>query len=382
MEESRFGLWVRRISVAIVLGVIIGLFVGALRGSTVIAADLLTPQTVAPGPAFEIQLVGAGRIVLPRDETTEQPGVWGISNGDGAYGQIAGVISQDAETVERSFRTLAGRFIAGEMVTFDAYAAPENPTEAHGIEYEEIRVPGALGVNPAWYIEGSLDTWVVIVHGEGMDERRQSLRVLPALVDAGFPVLVITYRNDGAAPESGGYYRWGLDEWHDIDSALNFAFTRGAEDFFLYGFGMGATISTMHLHESDLVGRVLGAVLDSPVLDLGAVVDGNANDRGVPGIVAGGAKALARIRFGLEWSALDQIARVDEFDLPLLLVHGTEDDVAPVATADAFAAARPDLVTYERFEGARRVELWNRDPERYNEVVVSFLEALLLENAQ
>lgn len=376
MEESRFGLWVRRIALAIVLGILIGLLVGAFRGSTVIANDLLTPETIPPGPAFEVQLVGSGRIVLPRDETTEEPGVWGISNGEGAYGQVAGVISQDAETVERSFRTLAGRFIAGEMVTFDAYASAADPMEAHAIDYEDVRVPGPLGVNPAWYVEGDLDTWVVMVHGEGMDERRQALRVLPALVDAGYSVLVITYRNDGAAPDAGGYYRWGLAEWQDIDAALTFATNRGAEDFVLFGFGMGATIATMHLHESDLTANILGAVLDSPVLDLGAVVDVNAEDRGIPGIVGGAAKAVARIRFGLEWSALDQMDRVAEFDLPLLLLQGTEDDVAPVETADAFASALPGLVTYELFDGAERVELWNQDPERYNDVVVSFLVEL------
>jgi hypothetical protein len=384
VEESRFGLWVRRIALAIVFGLLIGLLVGAFRGSTVIANDLLTPQTIPPGPEFEIQLVGAGRIVLPRDEITEQPGVWGVSNGEGAYGQIAAVVSQDAETVERSFRTLTGRFIAGEMVTFDAYASAANPDEAHAIDYQDVRVPGPLGVNPAWYIDGPLDTWVVIVHGEGMDERRQALRILPTLVDGGYPVLVITYRNDGAAPEAGGYYRWGLGEWQDIDAALTFAEggSRGAKDFFLYGFGMGATITTMHLHESDLAGKVLGAVLDSPVLDLGAVVDQNAEDRGIPGLVVGAAKAVARIRFGLEWSALDQMSRIDEFDLPLLLLQGTADTVAPVETADAFAAALPNLVIYERFDGAARVELWNRDPERYNDAVLSFLNGLLVAEAR
>jgi len=294
---------------------------------------------------------------------------------------MAAVISEDDEIVERSFRTIAGRFIAGEMVTFDAYAAAADPMEAHAIEFSDVRVPGPLGVNPAWHIPGHLDTWVVIVHGEGLDERRQALRILPALVDQGYPTLVVTYRNDGAAPEAGGYYRWGLAEWQDIDAALRFAGNRGAEDFVVYGFGMGATIAATHLHESDLAGSVIAVVLDSPVLDLGDVVDEIATDRGIPGIVAGAAKAVARIRFGLEWAALDQMSRIDEFDLPILLLQGTEDDVAPVETADAFAAAIPDLVTYERFEGAARVELWNHEPERYSDAVVSFLAEVAVDNS-
>ena len=373
MEESKLGTWLRRIAAAVVIGLLVGLLIGAFRGSTVIANDLLTPQVRPAGPGFEIELVGAGRIVLPRNDVTEQEGVWGISNGTGGYGQIAAVISQDAETIERSFRTLAGRFIAGETVTFDAYAAVENPAEAFALDYDEVRVPGDLGVNPAWFVGAARDTWVILVHGEGRDERRQALRILPVLADGGFPALVITYRNDTAAPDDGGFYRWGLSEWMDVEAAISYARTKGAEDFILYGFGMGANIVTMHIHEADSAGDVLGVVLDSLVFDLGAAVDDIAAERGIPAIVASSAKAVARIRFGLEWSELDQLSRASEFAVPLLLLHGSEDSVSPVAHAEAFAAALPDLATYERFDGARRVELWNHDPERYNEAVLSFL---------
>ena len=376
MEESRFGYWARRIAAAVALGLLVALFIGAFRGSTVIANDLLVPRAPESGSQFEIGLVGAGRIVLPRNETTEQPGIWGVSNGTGGYGQLAAVISQDAETVERSFRTLEGRFIAGEMVTFDAYAFGENPDDAFAMDYEEVRVPGSLGANPAWSIPGQSETWAIIIHGGGLDERRQALRVLPIMDEFDMPTLVITYRNDGAAPDDGGYYRWGLTEWQDVEAAITYARNRGAESYVLYGFGMGATIAMNYLHESDSAGEVLGVVLDSPVLDLGAVVDDIAASRGIPVLVSSAAKAVARIRFSLEWAELDQTSRIDEFDISMLLFQGSEDDVAPVATAAAFAAALPDLVDFELFEGAARTELWNLDPERYNAAVTTFFEKI------
>ncbi len=373
MEESRLSLWVRRGSIAVAIGLLLGLFIGAFRGSSVIAGELLTPREVPPGPSYEVELVGAGRIVLPRNDVTEREGVWGVTNGAGAYGQMTGVISQDAETVERSFRTLEGRFIAGEMVSIDAYAEGLDPMAAFAIEFENVRVPGELGVNPAWFIPGISDTWAIIVHGEGLDERRQALRVLPTYVDAGLPVLVVTYRNDGAAPGEGGFYRWGLSEWQDIDAAIAFAGNRGAQAFVLHGFGMGANIASMHLHESDHASSVLGAVLDSVVVDLGTVVDGIAAERGIPGIVNSAAKAVARVRFGLEWAELDQLGRAAQFDTPLLILHGSDDDLSPVDSVEGFIAELPGAVTYERFDGASRVELWNLDPERYNTAVLRFL---------
>jgi pimeloyl-ACP methyl ester carboxylesterase len=57
----------------------------------------------------------------------------------------------------------------------------------------------------------------------------------------------------------------------------------------------------------------------------------------------------------------------------MLLIQGTDDQVAPVETADAFADALPNLVTYERFDGAGRTEAWNIDAERYNAAVSEFL---------
>ncbi len=376
MEESKFGYWGKRVAAAVVLGLLLGTFIGAFRGSSTIATDLLIPEPREPGPQFEIGLVGAGRIVLPRNPLTEKEGIWGVSNGTGAYGQVAAVISRDAETIERSFRTLAGRFIAGEMVTFDEYAVGADPMEAYAIDFDEVRVPGSLGVNPAWLIPGESDTWVILIHGEGQDERSQALRVLPVIEEAGFPALIITYRNDSAAPDDGGHYRWGLTEWSDVEAAIGFARNRGAENYVLYGFGMGATIALTHLHESDSTGDVLGAVLDSPVLDLGGVVDDIADERGIPTLISSAAKAVARIRFGLEWARLNQMDRLDQFDVPMLLLQGTEDAVAPVDAATAFAEALPDLVTYEQFEGAVRSELWNIDAERYNNAVAEFLAEL------
>lgn len=363
----------RRGSIAVAIGLLLGLFISAFRGSSVIADELLTPREVPPGPSFEIELVGAGRIVLPRNDVTEREGVWGIAGSAGAYGQMTGVISQDAEMVERSFRTLEGRFIAGDLVSIDAYAEGLDPMAAFAIDFENVRVPGKLGVNPAWFIPGSSDTWAVIVHGEGLDERRQALRVLPTYVDAGLPVLVITYRNDGAAPDDGGVYRWGLNEWQDIDAAIAFAGNRGAQGFVLHGFGMGANIVSMHLHESDHGSDVLGAVLDSVVVDLGAAVDRIAAERGIPGIVNGAAKAIARVRFGLEWAELDQLRRADQFDTPLLVLHGSDDERSPIDSVEEFVGALRGPVTYQRYDGAARVELWNQDPERYSGAVSDFL---------
>ncbi len=373
MEASSVKKWAKRAGIIAGSVVAVALIAGMWYFSNVLDADLLTPNQFEPERDVQVVSLSEGRIVLSRTDQSALDGVWGLVGPNG-YGQVTGVVEVREGDVERGFVTLEGSFSPGDAVAFDQYAFLGDPLTAHGIEYEEVVVPGELGVNPAWLIDGTRDTWVVIVHGKGVDERKQALRMIPTLNEAGYPVLVISFRNDaGAATSDSGRYTWGLEEWRDLEAALQFGLVQGAEEFVILGYSMGGAVTSVFLHESDLIGRVRGVILDSPVLDLEEVVDTEAAERGIPTFFTAGAKAIARLRFGLDWPQLDHVARADEFDMPILLIHGTADGTVPVATSDAFAAARPDIVIYERFDGADHVYAWNVDPTRYSTAVLNFV---------
>jgi len=384
MEKKQWVPWVKWGAVGISALVLLAFLVSSWVFSTAIRDEVLTPQPWDPEPDLQVLSIGQGRIVLTRTDLSAQNGVWGLVGPNG-YGQVIQVIEVGEDDVERGYRLLEGTFDIGDPVYFDQYAYLSDPMTAHAMSFEEARVPGDLGVLPAWLVEGDLDTWVVIVHGKGLDERRQALRMLPALTDAGYPVLVVSYRNDLVAHESAtGRYGWGYPEWRDLEAALEFADLRGADDFVLYGYSMGAAITSAFLHESDefidavtLTDRVRGIIFDSPVLDLEGVVDAEAEERGIPGVLTAAAKQIAALRFNIDWGALDQIDRFAEFDpdLPILLFHGTADQTVPVELSDAFAAALPS-VQYERIEGADHVYPWNVDPVAYEETVLRFLAGL------
>jgi pimeloyl-ACP methyl ester carboxylesterase len=376
MPALTIPLWVRRAAVAGV-GALVILLIGATwQGSSVLGTELLKPLDEEIAPDLEVIAIGEGRIVLSRTDMSQQDGVWGVV-GENGYGQASAVVEVRESEVERSFRPLVGDLDVGDPVRFDQYAYAGDPETAHGMSFEEVLVPGELGLYPAWFMDGDRDTWIIVVHGKGLDERKQALRVIPTFEQDRYPMLVISYRNDRAAPMSRtGLYGWGLEEWRDVEAALEFGRNKGAEDFVIMGFGMGGTIASQFLHESDRISEVRGVILDSPVLDLESVADGMAAGRSVPGWLAGWSKGLARIRFGVEWDELDQVKRADEFDIPILLMHGSEDDVVPVAVSDAFAQARSDIVVYERFDGAGHALLWNTNPQRYERTLIAFVEGL------
>ena len=381
MERSRFAVWARRIALLLALVLVTTGAAVVWRTMSLIESDLLSPGAIGEPVELEVVGVAGSRVLLKDTPDASREGVWGVVGPNG-YAQMTRVTATGPSGIERGFAVLSGTFEAGDIVTLDAAAFPDDPRASHGLPFEEVRVPGELGVNPAWLITGEADTWVIFVHGKREDGRLQALRSLPTFRKLGFPVLVITYRNDasgGAADDQS--YRWGLDEWRDLEAAIDTATLRGASDFVLVGHDMGASVISMFLHESERASAVRGVILDSAILDPEALVDDLARDRGIPGYLSSLGKAVSRVRFGLEWSELDQVERVGEFDpnLPMLLMHGSADAVAPLAVAEEFAASLPEA-DLEVFDGAGHGALWNVESVRYEEVLTAFLSRVIPES--
>jgi pimeloyl-ACP methyl ester carboxylesterase len=149
----------------------------------------------------------------------------------------------------------------------------------------------------------------------------------------------------------------------------------------LAGFSMGGAVVTSFLLSSPLASRVRGVVLDSPALNLGEVIDRGAADRElpvlgtpVPPALTVAAKGVAGVRYDLDWGQLDYVDRAGGLAAPVLVFHQTGDPTVPVAISEALAAARADLVTFERFAGDGHVQSWNIDRARYERAVRAFLE--------
>lgn len=374
MITQKIPRWTGAVALAVLGVVVFALFVVAWFSANQIRSDLLVP--VADERPYDIEVLRTppARLVIAGTDEPPRGGVWGFESG-ATYTQLTALLNRTETETEWAATPYLSEPAIGVKARVDVDAYPLDPEVAFGLGFEEVRAPGELGPLPAWLIDGRRSTWVIIVHGRGTDRRTQALRMIPSLVEAGYPVLVVSYRNDEGAPaDPSGLRSWGLTEWRDLDAAVRLAEREGARDYFLVGHDLGAEVVSMFLHKSDRVGNVLGVVFDSPALDLEGTMDFGSGP--VARFVDELGQQLARIRFGMEWSELDQVARADQFDVPILALHGARDEVIPIEITEAFAAARPDLVQFLRFEQGGHGDLWNVDNSRYESAVMAFIDGL------
>jgi pimeloyl-ACP methyl ester carboxylesterase len=337
------------------------------------SSAVLVPEH-SPWPAeTEVEALAKSRIVLESTDESRRPGVYGIE-WPGGRAIVGPIVGEDDDSVTRSLREVDGYLAPGMDVAFNPAVWAGDPSSDFGLPSKTVSVHGELGAMPAWLVPARGRTWAIVVHGINSTPET-GLRVVPALHRAGLPTLLITYREDlGAPPSPDGFHHMGLTEWPDLGAAARYALAHGARRLILVGYSMGGAIVTQFMERSPLASKVAGLVLDAPVLDWQAVLSFNATRMGFPSFLSKPVEWALGARIDADWESLDAIAHPEDFQLPILLFHGTEDDVVPISTSDDFAAKLPREVTYFRVPEAGHTEAWNVDPHRYERRLAAFLQ--------
>jgi uncharacterized protein len=323
-----------------------------------------------------VEGVSPGRIALSRSMATQRPGVYGLlwQGGNAIAGEVVG---GDADSVTRRLRGESGYYLRpGMKVAIDADVYAGNPRQTLGLPFADVRIPDELGPMPAWLIPGRSRTWAIVVHGINGDQQA-GLRIAPTLHRDGLPSLLIAYREDlGAPPSPDGLHHMGLTEWRDLQAAARYALAHGARRLVLAGYSMGGAIVAQFMERSPLAHRVAGLLLDAPALDWKSILEFNAEKMGLPGFLATPVEWAIDVRIDPDWGSLDALRHPEDFHLPILLFHGTEDSIVPISTSNRFAEELPRWVAYYRVPRADHTESWNVDPRLYDRRLTAFLHRI------
>ena len=379
----------RKTHTAVLLSILIVLIAVVLGGgwyiSNVVRDVGLQPKRVDLRPQLEVVALGEDRITLGvtgelRNDDWRTNGIWGL-RWDAGYAQVGGIIDINDQEVVREFAPLMGKLSIGDRVGLYIFAFPDDPEQAFGLPTRKLSYSSGLGQFPAWFIEGSSNTWLIVVHGKKDAPPREALRsypVLPVAAEFGIPTLIISYRNDVGAPESpDGFHRYGQTEWQDLQGAVEYAIEHGAEQLILMGYSLGGAMILNFLYQSHLADKVVGIILDAPMLNFGATVESGAVNLGVPLVFVAIGKFISALRFDINWEDLNYISRVDQLTLPLLLFHGDADTTVPIEVSDSLATRWLSMLTYVPIHGATHIRSWNINPDLYDKEVSRFLQDLI-----
>ncbi len=374
---------------AVLLSILIVLIAVVLGGgwsfSNVVRDTALQPKRVDLRPQLEVIAVGEDRITLGvtgehQNDDWRTDGIWGLRWDEG-YAQVGGILDINDQEVVREFVPLTGYPSIGDKAGLYIFAFPDDPEKAFGLPTRKVSYSSPLGQFPAWFIEGSRNTWFIVVHGKKDAPPREALRsspVLPTVAEFGMPALIISYRNDVGAPASpDGFHRYGQTEWQDLQGAVEYAIEHGAEQLILMGYSMGGAMILNFLYQSQLADKVVGIILDAPMLNLGATVDFRAMQLGGARFFSGIGKFISTLRFDMNWEDLDYISRVEQLTLPLLLFHGDADTTVPVESSDSLATRWSRMLSYVPIPDATHIRSWNMYPGLYEKAVRRFLQDLI-----
>jgi alpha-beta hydrolase superfamily lysophospholipase len=325
--------------------------------------------------------VEPGRIELESSEATERPGFYGLSWESG-HAVVGPILAQRDDSVVRQLRDVHGYLVPGLDAGFQTNVYSGDPREAGGLPFSTVQVHGELGPMPAWLVPAPSRTWTIVVHGIN-DDREIGHRLSPFLRRNGLPSLTISYRDDLGAPSSpDGMHHQGETEWRDLQAAARYALNHGARDLVLIGYSMGGALITQFMQKSELAPRVTALVLDAPVLDWQGILSFNAEQMGLPGFLSLPVQWAIDIRTSPDWHSLNALNHPEDFGLPILLFHSTNDKVVPIETSEDFAAQHPDSVTFYRVPEAGHTQSWNVNPRLYERRLKRFLEGTQPECAQ
>lgn len=209
--------------------------------------------------------------------------------------------------------------------------------------------------------------------------------MLPVLHRKGLTSMIIDYRNDPGAPaDPSGHYRFGLDEWRDVESAVDYALGHGAEDVICVGYSTGAAHIMSFLEQSPRADSVAGLILDAPNVILAETVRHGTRDLRIPGFGVRASPLLielgmwiADLRWGVDWERTNYVERADTtIEVPTLVFHGTSDQRVPISVSRQLEARAPRLIRLHEVPAAGHVMSWNADPDAYERTVEQFLSEL------
>ncbi len=217
--------------------------------------------------------------------------------------------------------------------------------------FEEVAFPSSDGVTlRGWFFPPPTHHSPVIIyaHGSGRD-LREGLPLVPMLKEAGFGVLLFSYRNHGFSDRILKGHTYGLKESEDLDAAVRFLKRKGYNSIGVIGYSLGAASAIMSAARNQEIKAVVAIAPFASAKDLWF----SKSPPFIPKPLLYLTLWLTEKRKGIKLASISPREVIDRIaPRPILLIQGTKDAyISPEQTRKLLEAAGVG-VTLMLIEGA------------------------------
>jgi dipeptidyl aminopeptidase/acylaminoacyl peptidase len=275
-----------------------------------------------------------------------------------------------------SLLTLVGP-VVGEMMATLPPAFPKGSTDllaATGLPYEDVAFPTVGGLMlRGWFIPaGQPDAPAVLYAPATAQDQRSGVSLIPTYHQAGYHVLLFSYRGHAQSDGARGTFTYGEAESKDVDAAVRFLFEdKGVDRIGVIGHSAGAVSAILSASRNEQIGAVVAVAPYNCVNEVWST----SRPALVPRFILDWTLWVAERRAGFDRDEVCPVKVVDRIaPRPLLVIHGSDDQrVTEEQVYRLFGAAREPktlwLVEGATHDGVRASVLDWLAPE-----VIAFLD--------
>lgn len=218
-----------------------------------------------------------------------------------------------------------------------------------------------------WYDAGQDAPVAIFFHGYKGNALRDASGGAPFCMARGFSVLLVDQRAHGMS--SGRTITFGIKERRDCLSWVEYVTGRLGPNakIMLMGVSMGAA-TVMMTADLPLPENVRGIVADCGYSSPEEIISVVAGRMGIPERLAKPFVRMSAILFGgFDIRESSAVAAAAQTDIPMYLIHGTDDRMVPCEMSRMIRRANPIAVTLTEIEGAGHGIAYYTDTVKYEE---------------
>ena len=245
--------------------------------------------------------------------------------------------------------------------------------EMLSIPYEDLCIKSrdGLKLHGYFYKNEKSNHFVIMFNGYRGTPRRDFAGGALEAIKLNKNVILCDQRAHGKS--EGHSITFGRKEQYDVVCWINFVKEKWGNSIKITIVGISMGAATVLL-ASDKIDPEINIIADCPYSSEKAIIKNTMKKLKLSPTIFWLFTYLACVVYGHARLKDDALNNVSKSKSKILIIHGTGDTIVPYEMSERVYLANKDHVQYELFEGVEHALSYLKDPERYGNLIKTFLE--------